>query len=417
MIVGSRQVGKTTLIFQIIAHLLANRTASDDIFYFTLDDIGLWEFFNTPAEFLSFIELQQKKRAYVFIDEVQRLANPGLFLKYVYDLRRNLKFIVGGSSSLEIQAKISESLTGRKRLFQLPPFSFGEFIAAKWSDFPAVAEKLAINDRQSFLAALAKVHGFYHGTFEKQFAEYLTYGGYPRVVLETVPERKIAHLQEIFASYLQKDVKDFFKIENVGAYNNLIKMLAQQIGNLVNISGTANVLGINKITVEKYLYLLEGTFVFKRLTPYFQNVRRELSKMPKIYALDLGMRNFAAGNFNDVLLRGDRGEIAENFVFTELERLVEAPNELHFWRTQTKAEVDFIIAFPSGVIPVEVKFTAMKAPELTRSFNSFLSTYQPNLGMVFTKDYLGRTQVNQTEVLFLPIWTLLFLKLEYLLKT
>ena len=161
------------------------------------------------------------------------------------------------------------------------------------------------------------------------------------------------------------------------------------------------------------MQLLEGTFIFKRLTPFFHNVRRELSKMPKIYALDLGMRNFAAGNFNDVLLRG---EMAENFVFTELERLVEAPNELHFWRTQTKAEVDFIIALPGDPIPVEVKFTTMKAPELTRSFNSFLSTYQPNLGVVFTKDYLGHTQVNQTEVLFLPIWALLFLKLEYLLK-
>ncbi|MGH7600741.1 MAG: DUF4143 domain-containing protein, partial [bacterium] len=163
--------------------------------------------------------------------------------------------------------------------------------------------------------------------------------------------------------------------------------------------------------------VLEGTFIFKRLTPFFQNVRRELSKMPKIYALDLGLRNFAAGNFNDVLLRGDRGEMAENFAFTELERLVEAPNELHFWRTQTKAEVDFIIEFPSALIPVEVKFTAMKAPELTRSFNNFLTNYQPNLGVIFTKDYLGRTQVNQAEVLFLPLWSLLFLKLEYLLKT
>jgi predicted AAA+ superfamily ATPase len=323
---------------------------------------------------------------------------------------------MSGSSSLEIQAKISESLAGRKKLFQMRSFSFGEFITTKWNDFPAVAKKLTLGDRGSLLASLGQIQRLYQTSLEKWFAEHLTYGGYPRVILEANVQRKLAQLKEVFTSYLQKDVKDFFKIENVAGYNNLIKVLSQQIGNLVNISNLSNILGLSQTTVEKYLQVLEGTFMFKRLTPFFQNVRRELSKMPKIYALDLGMRNFAAGNFNDVLLRGDRGEMAENFVFTELERLIEAPNELHFWRTQTKAEVDFIIALPSGPIPVEVKFTTMKAPELTRSFNSFLSTYQPDLGVVFTKDFLGRTQVGRTEILFLPLWSLLFLKLEHLLK-
>jgi hypothetical protein len=416
VIVGSRQVGKTTLISQIIEHLLANKTAPEDIFYFNLDDLSLWEFFKAPAEFLNFIELNQKGRAYVFIDEVQRLENPGLFLKYIYDLRRNLKLIVSGSSSLEIQAKISESLTGRKQLFQLHPFSFREFISAKWSDFSSVAGKLAIRDRNSLLSALTKLQGVYQATFEKWLGEYLTYGGYPRVALEHNPQRKIAYLKEIFNSYLQKDVKDFFKIENVAGYNNLIKVLAQQIGNLVNISELANTLGMNRTTIEKYLQLLEGTFVFKRLTPFFQNVRTELSKMPKIYALDLGMRNFAAGNFNEVALRSDRGEMAENFIFTELDRLIEAPSELHFWRTQAKAEVDLIIKLPSAVVPAEVKFTPMKSTELSRSFKSFLSTYQPDLGLVFTKDFLGQMQVDQTQTLFLPLWSPLFFELDHILK-
>jgi len=416
VIIGSRQVGKTTLLSQMIEHLLANEVAADDIFYFNLDDRNLLEFFKDPADFLDLVDIHKKGRAYVFIDEVQRIENPGLFLKYIYDLKKNLKLIASGSSSLEIQAKISESLTGRKKLFHMRPFGFGEFVAAKWFEWPAIAEKLSIRERGSFFAAISRLQRLYQPALEKWLAEYMTYGGYPGVILEANEQKKIALLQEIFTSYLQKDVTDFFKIENVSGYNNLLRVLSQQIGNLVNISNLSNLLGLNQATIDKYMQLLEGTFIFKRLTPFFQNVRRELSKMPKIYALDLGMRNFAAGNFNDVLLRGDRGEMAENFVFTELERLVEAPNELHFWRTQTKAEVDFIIAFPSGLIPVEVKFTAMKAPEFTRSFNSFLSTYQPRLGVVFTKDYLGHTQVNQTEVLFLPIWALLFLKLEYLLK-
>ena len=416
VVVGSRQVGKTTLLFQIIEHLLSQGTATEDIFYFNLDDLNLWEFFKAPAEFLSFIELNQKGRAYVFIDEVQRLENPGLFLKYIYDLKKNLKLIVSGSSSLEIQAKISESLTGRKKVFQMRSFSFSEFIAAKPGDLLAVSEKLDMASRADWILALEKIQRLYGNTLEKFLAEYLTYGGYPRVVLEANAQKKIALLKEIFTSYLQKDVKDFFRIENVAGYNNLMKVLAQQIGNLVNISELANTLGLNQATVDKYLQLLEGTFMFKRLTPYFQNVRRELSKMPKIYALDLGMRNFAAGNFNDVALREDRGEMAENFVLTELERLIEAPGELHFWRTQTKAEVDFVFEFPGHIIPAEVKFTAMKSPELTRSFKSFLDSYHPALGVVFTRDFLGQTQIEQTQILFLPLWTLLFIKPEHLLK-
>lgn len=215
VIIGSRQVGKTTLIFQIIEHLLADNIAKEDIFYFNLDDVSLLEFFKTPAEFVDFVELNQKGRAYIFIDEVQRLENPGLFLKYVYDLRRNLKFVVTASSSLEIHAKISESLTGRKKVFNLYPFSYAEFVATKWVDFPRIAEKLAINNLDSFVAAVAKVQSLYGTALMKWLEEYLTYGGYPRVALERDSQRKIAHLKEIFTSYLQKDVKDFLELRTL----------------------------------------------------------------------------------------------------------------------------------------------------------------------------------------------------------
>lgn len=193
-------------------------------------------------------------------------------------------------------------------------------------------------------------------------------------------------------------------------------MLAQQIGNLVNVSELANTLGVHKTTVQKYLQLLEGTFMYKRLTPFYQNVRRELSKMPKIYALDLGMRNFAAGHFGEVALRGDRGAMAENFVFTELLRMIEPPADLHFWRTQTQAEIDLIIQLPSAAIPVEVKFTTMKLPQLSRSFKSFISEYRPKLGLTFTKDYFGQSRLHDTGIFFLPLWSLLFYKMEFVLE-
>lgn len=408
VVIGSRQVGKTTLLFQLIEQLVANGLAPHEIFYFNLDDPILLESLKSPAEFLDFIELNRENRAYVFIDEVQRLENPGLFLKYIYDLKRNLKLIVTGSSSLEIRAKISESLTGRKKLFHLYPFDFSEFAAAKWKELSKIYNKLKNRKNGDFLEMLVEFNAVYHPTIDKLLAEYLTYGGYPRVVLESNPQRKIIHLREIFTSYMQKDVKDFFRIENTAGYNNLIKILSQQIGNLVNVSELSNTLGLHKATIEKYINVLEATFMFQRLTPFFKNVRREISKMPKIYAMDLGMRNFAAGNFNEITHRGDRGEMAENFVFTELKRIIEVPADIHFWRTQTKAEVDLIVAMPDKIIPAEVKFTAMRSPKVSRSYKSFMTTYHPDIGLVFTKEFIGQSLVNKTRVSFLPLWSFLF---------
>ncbi len=408
VVVGARQVGKTTLVQQLVEYLLAEGVAPQDIFYFNLDDLGLLDFFHSPVEFVRFVEAHGRGRAYIFIDEIQRLENPGLFLKYVYDLKKPFKLIVTGSSSLEIQAKISESLTGRKQLFHLFPFSFCEFVSARWPEFENAMSSARLDDVERALSFLLEMGRLYAASLSDWFVEYAMYGGYPRVALEPNPQRKLGHLKEIFTSYMQKDVKDFFRIENVAGYNNLLKLLAYQIGSLVNVSEIANTLGLNKATVEKYLHLLEGTFMFKRLTPFYRNVRRELSKMPKVYVLDLGLRNFAVGNFDAITLRGDRGEMVENFVFAELYRIVAPPNELHYWRTQTKAEVDLILERPGAVLPIEVKFQPMTSPQVSRSYRSFLTTYRPERGLIFTKDTLAQTHVMETEVVFLPTWTLVF---------
>jgi hypothetical protein len=148
--------------------------------------------------------------------------------------------------------------------------------------------------------------------------------------------------------------------------------------------------------------------MFQRLTPFYKNIRREISKMPKIYAMDLGMRNVAAGNFNEITHRGDRGEMAENFVFTELKRIIELPGDIHFWRTQSKAEVDLIVEMPDKIIPAEVKFSTMRSPKVSRSYKSFLTTHHPDSGLVFTKEYIGESLENKTRVLFMPTWSFSF---------
>ncbi|MFQ5631747.1 MAG: ATP-binding protein, partial [bacterium] len=287
VIIGPRQVGKTTLLYQLIDHLLKSEISPHDIFYFTLDEPGLTDFFQSPVDFIHFIEINKQNTAYVFIDEIQRLENPGLFLKYVFDLKKEIKLVVTGSSSLEIRAKVSEALTGRKRHLQMLSFTFEEFLEAKWPKFQDIHLRSIVRNSVELLEILQKIQRIYGASLEKFLFDYLTFGGYPRILLEANPQRKIQHLQEVFTSYIQKDVKDYFRIENIPAYNNLIRLLAHQVGKLVNMSEISNTTGLHFTTLDKYFFLLENSFIFKRLPPFFRNVRKEVTKMPKVYAMDL----------------------------------------------------------------------------------------------------------------------------------
>ena len=148
--------------------------------------------------------------------------------------------------------------------------------------------------------------------------EYFLFGGHPKITELKSKELKIEELKDIYNSYIKKDIKDIGRIENASAYNNLIQVLSSQAGNLVNIQELSNTLSINQITLNKYIFLLENTFVIYLLKPFFQNKRKEISKMPKLYFEDLGIRNMIVNDFRKTNLRNDIGAIAENFVFNEL---------------------------------------------------------------------------------------------------
>ena len=403
VITGPRQAGKSTLLKALIKLLLEKRKMKGkDIFYFNLDDTRIIKFLSTPEDFIKFIQNFSSGQAYIFIDEAQRLENPGLFLKCVYDLGLNFKLVISGSSSLELKSRIFESLTGRKIIFRLSPFSFREFLKTK----PSFGFK-EINNWDDLIFQDKIYSSFLNECLE----EYVTYGGYPRVVLEKDLVKKKELLWEIYSSYVEKDVVNFLRIELPDKYNNLVKVLSSQIGNLVNIYELTNTLGLNRLTVEKYISALKATFITSLVLPFYKNIRSEISKMPKIYFNDTGLRNSIIDSFGEVDARPDKGRLLENFIYVQLGATKFLKN-VRFWRTKTGGEVDFVTESSKKIIGFESKFSSFTKPSFSRSIRHFIRDYKPKKIVIFTKNYLQRTK--EKDSIFLPFYWIF--SLEDILK-
>jgi hypothetical protein len=173
------------------------------------------------------------------------------------------------------------------------------------------------------------------------FDEYLIYGGYPAVVLAQTISEKQELLQELISSYMKKDALESGIKERLKFFE-LAKILGDLLGNLVNHHELANTLKMASTTVENYIYLMQKTFIVQMLSPFYGNVRKELTKMPKVYFNDNGLRNALLNNFNNLTNRADKGALLENYVHNRLKKLY-GQNNVHFWRTADGNEVDFVV--------------------------------------------------------------------------
>lgn len=393
VIIGPRQVGKTTLLSQLRNHLIQNGYKDSNIYSFNLDIITELGLFESQQKFIAFLrERIGQEKLFVFIDEAQRIKNAGIFLKGIYDLSLPVKFVLTGSSALEIRTKIHESLTGRKRIFYLYPFNFGEYILSKDTALHSAIMSGNTLSPYSQEGALSN------------FQTLINWGGYPKVCLENNIAEREKELKEIFASYIEKDIVGFLKIKNHLTFSKLVVLLAAQTGQLLNVATIAKTLQTSRKTIENYLDILDKTFVIKKVQPFFKNYRKEVAKMPKIYFLDNGIRNFALKAFQDFETRQDRGTILENFVFTEI--LKSTNEELRFWRTKEKIEVDFALESRNNeIIPIEVKSAQFKIPEIPRGLRSFIGKYQPKQAFVVNLGLNSQILYNQkTTVNFIFPW-------------
>jgi len=252
----------------------------------------------------------------IFIDEAQRIPEIGLSLKILLDNFPKLKIIVTGSSSLDLASKISEPLTGRIYSYKLFPVSCGELLKTKTPY-----------------------------EIETQVEERLIYGSYPEIFSLGGAVEKSKYMQNLVDTYLYKDLLEFGDIRNSSKILDLLKLLAFQVGSQISLNELGNSLELNRITVERYIDLLEKSFIIFRLSGFSRNLRKEVTKMDKIYFYDLGVRNAIIGNLNLLINRDDAGKLWENFLIVERMKKLQYEQKLfslYFWRLSSGAEMDLI---------------------------------------------------------------------------
>jgi predicted AAA+ superfamily ATPase len=392
IIVGPRQAGKTTLMDLLKAHL---DKSGERTLLLNLDIEWDRPHFESQAALLRKIELELgKRRGYVFIDEIQRKENAGLFLKGLFDLHLPYKFILSGSGSLELKQKIDESMVGRKRLFELSTVSFEEFVGYRTGDRyeSKLLDFLEIEKERTMLLLM----------------EYLQYGGYPRIVMATEHREKLQLMDEIYRSVLEKDIAYLLKLDKPDVFSALIRVLAGQIGQLLNYSELSSTLNVSFQTVKNYLWYARKIFLVEVMAPYARNVKKEISKSPVPYFWDLGLRNHALGLFGQIQSPSECGFVFENLIFLLLkEKLKYKAAKLNFWRTTDKAEVDFVIDTERTVTPVEAKHKHLRKTGVPASLRSFISKYQPENAYIINLSLRDTTRIDNTRVHFLPFHQLL----------
>lgn len=188
----------------------------------------------------------------------------------------------------------------------------------------------------------------------------------------------------------------------------MIKILADQIGKLMNYSEISNILGLSLPILKNYLWYAEKTYILQRITPYFRNIRNEISKSPTVYFSDTGLRNYSLGILGQLTRQDDLGFVFQNLVFLILrEKLRWSNAEIHYWRSKSGAEIDFVIDPGRKVIPVEVKYRDFSQTVIPRSYNSFIEKYTPERCFVINKNLKTTVNVKKSKVVFFTIWDLI----------
>ncbi len=333
IIVGARQVGKTTMLSQWLAH-------QKDVIWLNADLSQVRDRLSNPS--LQILRNIIGHKKVIIIDEIQRISNPGLLLKILVDNFKEIQIIATGSSALEIADHIFEPLTGRYFLFHLFPLLLPE-IYPNHSNFEA----------------------------EQELPFHLVYGSYP----EVCTKRDIAEpiLTNLAQQYLYKDVLIWKDIRKPELLEKLLKLLAYQIGSEVSILELSKQLNVNSETINNYIDLLEKSFVIFRLKAYSTNPRKEIRKMNKIFFWDNGIRNAVIENFDDLANRQDVGALFENFIISErLKRntLVKPKSKGYFWRNYNQREVDYIELTQNEIYAYEIKWNAKKKHTISRAFTN-----------------------------------------------
>lgn len=392
ILIGARQVGKTTL--------LKNLNLTEPNLYLIGQDpeiAAIFEKVSTVESYLS-VKLNKELKGILLIDEFQYINDISTILKLLSDKHPNLKIICSGSSSLNIIQHVEESLAGRVHIIDIFSLSFVEYLRFQNEELFNLYCGYRVDAEDEIIDPKIKLY----------FDEYLIYGGMPRIALTENQQVKIQLLDDIYKTYLLRDVRSFIRNEDSVGFNKLLALLASQIGCMINTNQLSNASGLQYRKCEDYIYLLEQMFIIKLIDPYFTNKRKVITKMKKVYFTDIGLRNIIIGNFNPIGSRTDNGALFENFVLLELMRKAPSYARIYFYRTKDGSEVDFIIDDMKNRYAVETKYKTFKRSmnfknihglqsieSFDKSFiiNKNLNTFADNIG--FLQGYLtGKIDLN-----------------------
>ncbi|WP_293786165.1 ATP-binding protein [uncultured Pedobacter sp.] len=346
IVTGARQVGKTTMLKQLVQKTglpFVFLNCDESSIRTTLTDISI--------ERLKSIIGSNK---IIFIDEAQRVTNIGLTLKLIVDHFTDVQLLVTGSSSLDLATGIKEPLTGRKFEYHLYPFSLAELV----DDTNVLIEEQALEKR-------------------------LIYGTYPDAINYPGEEKEL--LLNLANSYLFKDILSLTGIRKPLQLEKLVQALALQIGNEVSYTELGQMIEADKLTVERYIDLLEQCFVVFRLSAYSSSLRNEIKKSKKIYFYDTGIRNALIENFNNLGLRQDAGQLFENYIISEHIKANHNKRKLakyYFWRSFQQQEIDLIEEIHGKINAIEIKWNENKK---VRFPSTFLDAYPTNETRVINK--------------------------------
>ncbi len=355
VLIGARQVGKTTI--------MNNYEYDKNTLFLNGQNPEIIELFSKYSLIKTYLRLNLNSQldGYLLIDEFQFIPGISTTIKLLTDNNKNLKIITTGSSSLDIIQKVEESLAGRVRMINVYSLSFPEYIRfydenlyETYKKYDRFTDDKIINKEIKILEL-----------------NYLIYGGLPRVALTKNNNEKITLLNDIYQTYLLRDVKAYVKNEDSVGFNKMLRLLAAQIGNLQNVNELCRTSGLSYKKTLEYIYLLEQMFILRQLDPYYSNKKNTITKMKKLYFYDLGMRNIIYNSFNDISIRVDKGAIFENYVFLELIKNTQLFSTLYFYRTRDGAEVDFVLDNMIEKKSVEAKFKHFDKPAKFKSLIDF----------------------------------------------
>lgn len=366
-LIGARRVGKTTLM-----NMLYTSEEKRKKLFLSFDDQKVLSIFEEDID--EFIRIFVQDNEVIFIDEFQYATHGGKKLKYLYD-KLNIKIVISGSSAPELTIQSLQYLVGRVFIEEIQPISFKEFI--KYKD-------------ESKLTLLDSISPSSISLIKPLFEEYITYGGYPQVILETTHEDKKLRLKQIVNTYLLKEIRDILQYKDSYKFEKLLSILAMQDGSIINKSKLSSLLEISNQKLNEMIEVLEKTYVITQLRPYTNTKIKELIKSPKIYFKDLGFKNYLLNEFKPLSSRLDKGVIYENFI---LNSLIYLEKKILFYNYKNSSEVDFLVEVErESHIAIEVK-SYLETPKVERGLYSYIEKYSPLKTLIFNENIIEKNHI------------------------